>query len=40
MKDGDVIIDDFFAEIEKLVLLLKESKKEKKGGLKNEPIPI
>lgn len=31
MKDGDVIIDDFYAEIEKLVLLLKESEKKKKG---------
>lgn len=32
MKDGDVIIDDFYADIEKLVQLLKEIKNNQKGG--------
>lgn len=32
MKDGEMIIDDFYADIEKLVQLLKEIKNNQKGG--------
>ena len=32
MKDGEMIIDDFYADIEKLVELLKEIKNKQKGG--------